>query len=264
MPPARTRRARAGPRWRRRSIRTRRSARTCRRARGRSRSATPRVLAAHEAGDAAQRGEDQGEGELGGAGLVDALGVAQPYAGGQRAEAGLTWSMPADSVWTTRTFGHRRPAGARRPPCPSCTGRRRRRSAAGSAGKSGLAVPEAVVRDPTRRVRGARRSRRRGNREPDVGGAVCSHGQEAMRRIPTQPGYFGARHTGGVRQVERRTIGAAALDVGAIGLGCMPMSWAYSRFAAAGASARCATVHAALDAGREPARHRRHVRAVHQ
>jgi len=28
--------------------------------------------------------------------------------------------------------------------------------------------------------------------------------------------------------LERRTIGAAALEVGAIGLGCMPMSWAYS------------------------------------
>jgi aryl-alcohol dehydrogenase-like predicted oxidoreductase len=28
--------------------------------------------------------------------------------------------------------------------------------------------------------------------------------------------------------VERRAVGAAALEVGAVGLGCMPMSWAYS------------------------------------
>jgi aryl-alcohol dehydrogenase-like predicted oxidoreductase len=31
-----------------------------------------------------------------------------------------------------------------------------------------------------------------------------------------------------VVRVERRTVGAAALDVGAVGLGCMPMSWAYT------------------------------------
>ncbi|WP_406136474.1 aldo/keto reductase [Streptomyces sp. NBC_01089] len=48
--------------------------------------------------------------------------------------------------------------------------------------------------------------------------------------------------------MERRTIGAAALEVGAIGLGCMPMSWAYTGSQQRGdRSSR--TVHAALDAG---------------
>ncbi|MFJ4873488.1 aldo/keto reductase [Streptomyces sp. NPDC088757] len=48
--------------------------------------------------------------------------------------------------------------------------------------------------------------------------------------------------------MERRTIGAAALDVGAIGLGCMPMNWAYSRSQQRG-DRSLRTVHAALDAG---------------
>ncbi|MBX9422770.1 MULTISPECIES: aldo/keto reductase [Streptomyces] len=48
--------------------------------------------------------------------------------------------------------------------------------------------------------------------------------------------------------MERRTIGATALDVGAIGLGCMPMSWAYSRSEQRG-DRSLRTVHAALDAG---------------
>ncbi|MGW9453153.1 aldo/keto reductase [Streptomyces sp. NPDC055632] len=48
--------------------------------------------------------------------------------------------------------------------------------------------------------------------------------------------------------MERRTIGATALDVGAIGLGCMPMSWAYSRSQQRG-DRSLRTVHAALDAG---------------
>ncbi|WP_411075227.1 aldo/keto reductase [Streptomyces sp. cmx-4-7] len=48
--------------------------------------------------------------------------------------------------------------------------------------------------------------------------------------------------------MERRTIGATALDVGAIGLGCMPMNWAYSRSQQRG-DRSLRTVHAALDAG---------------
>ncbi|MFE0642158.1 aldo/keto reductase [Streptomyces sp. NPDC058877] len=48
--------------------------------------------------------------------------------------------------------------------------------------------------------------------------------------------------------MERRSIGATALDVGAIGLGCMPMSWAYSRSQQRG-DRSLRTVHAALDAG---------------
>ncbi|MGW2934880.1 aldo/keto reductase [Streptomyces sp. NPDC001156] len=48
--------------------------------------------------------------------------------------------------------------------------------------------------------------------------------------------------------MERRTIGAATLEVGAVGLGCMPMSWAYS-----GSHRRSEeslrTVHRALDLG---------------
>ncbi|MFC8508915.1 aldo/keto reductase [Streptomyces sp. NPDC057411] len=48
--------------------------------------------------------------------------------------------------------------------------------------------------------------------------------------------------------MERRTIGATALDVGAVGLGCMPMSWAYSSSQQRG-DRSLRTVHAALDAG---------------
>jgi aryl-alcohol dehydrogenase-like predicted oxidoreductase len=48
--------------------------------------------------------------------------------------------------------------------------------------------------------------------------------------------------------LERRTIGAAALEVGAIGLGCMPMSWAYSSSQQRGERS-LRTVHAALDTG---------------
>ncbi|WP_328396117.1 aldo/keto reductase [Streptomyces sp. NBC_00390] len=48
--------------------------------------------------------------------------------------------------------------------------------------------------------------------------------------------------------MERRTIGAGALEVGAVGLGCMPMSWAYSSSQQRG-DRSLRTVHAALDAG---------------
>ena len=48
--------------------------------------------------------------------------------------------------------------------------------------------------------------------------------------------------------MERRTIGATALGVGAVGLGCMPMSWAYSSSEQHGEGSVRA-VHAALDAG---------------
>ncbi|MFF8716296.1 aldo/keto reductase [Streptomyces sp. NPDC015184] len=48
--------------------------------------------------------------------------------------------------------------------------------------------------------------------------------------------------------MERRSLGAAALAVGAVGLGCMPMSWAYSASQQRGDRA-LRTVHAALDAG---------------
>ncbi|MFF9072940.1 aldo/keto reductase [Streptomyces sp. NPDC014872] len=48
--------------------------------------------------------------------------------------------------------------------------------------------------------------------------------------------------------MERRSLGAAALAVGAVGLGCMPMSWAYSASQRRGDRALRA-VHAALDAG---------------
>ncbi|MEU5797973.1 aldo/keto reductase [Streptomyces sp. NPDC047813] len=48
--------------------------------------------------------------------------------------------------------------------------------------------------------------------------------------------------------MERRTIGAGALAVGAVGLGCMPMSWAYATSRQRGdESVRC--VHRALDLG---------------
>lgn len=48
--------------------------------------------------------------------------------------------------------------------------------------------------------------------------------------------------------MERRTVGAAALEVGAIGLGCMPMSWAYTASQQYGEESLRA-VHTALDAG---------------
>ncbi|MGG8405517.1 aldo/keto reductase, partial [Streptomyces sp. 12297] len=48
--------------------------------------------------------------------------------------------------------------------------------------------------------------------------------------------------------MERRTIGAAALAVGAVGLGCMPMSWAYTASRRNGEGSVRA-VHAALDLG---------------
>lgn len=52
----------------------------------------------------------------------------------------------------------------------------------------------------------------------------------------------------GYGELERRTIGAAALAVGAVGLGCMPMSWAYTTSQQRG-DRSVRTVHAALDAG---------------
>ncbi|MFI2379661.1 aldo/keto reductase [Streptomyces sp. NPDC018964] len=48
--------------------------------------------------------------------------------------------------------------------------------------------------------------------------------------------------------MERRTIGAGALAVGAVGLGCMPMSWGYSTSRQRGEESLRA-VHRALDAG---------------
>ncbi|WP_406725360.1 aldo/keto reductase [Streptomyces sp. GD-15H] len=48
--------------------------------------------------------------------------------------------------------------------------------------------------------------------------------------------------------MERRTIGATALAVGAVGLGCMPMSWAYSTSRQRGENSLRA-VHRALDLG---------------
>ncbi|TLS44155.1 aldo/keto reductase [Streptomyces montanus] len=48
--------------------------------------------------------------------------------------------------------------------------------------------------------------------------------------------------------MDRRTIGAAALEVGAVGLGCMPMSWAYSGSRQRGEES-LRTVHTALDRG---------------
>ncbi|NEY34150.1 aldo/keto reductase, partial [Streptomyces sp. PRKS01-65] len=48
--------------------------------------------------------------------------------------------------------------------------------------------------------------------------------------------------------MERRTIGAGALAVGAVGLGCMPMSWAYSASRQRGDESLRA-VHRALDLG---------------
>lgn len=49
-------------------------------------------------------------------------------------------------------------------------------------------------------------------------------------------------------RVERRRVGAAALEVGAVGLGCMPMSWAYSTSRQDGETSLRA-VHTALDLG---------------
>ncbi|BBC32743.1 hypothetical protein SGFS_040370 [Streptomyces graminofaciens] len=48
--------------------------------------------------------------------------------------------------------------------------------------------------------------------------------------------------------MERRTIGAATLEVGAVGLGCMPMSWAYTGSRRRGDESLRA-VHRALDLG---------------
>lgn len=48
--------------------------------------------------------------------------------------------------------------------------------------------------------------------------------------------------------MERRTIGAGALSVGSVGLGCMPMSWGYTTSQQNGESSLRA-VHAALDRG---------------
>ncbi|MFF0258946.1 aldo/keto reductase [Streptomyces microflavus] len=48
--------------------------------------------------------------------------------------------------------------------------------------------------------------------------------------------------------MERRTIGASGLAVGAVGLGCMPMNWGYSASQQLG-DRSLRTVHAALDAG---------------
>ncbi|WP_406401222.1 aldo/keto reductase [Streptomyces uncialis] len=48
--------------------------------------------------------------------------------------------------------------------------------------------------------------------------------------------------------MERRTIGATALEVGAIGLGCMPMNWAYSASRRNGEESLRA-LHTALDLG---------------
>jgi len=59
---------------------------------------------------------------------------------------------------------------------------------------------------------------------------------------------LGGQEREGHEQVERRTIGAGALAVGAVGLGCMPMSWAYSGSRQRG-DASLRTVHRALDAG---------------
>ncbi|MEU6388973.1 aldo/keto reductase [Streptomyces sp. NPDC046939] len=48
--------------------------------------------------------------------------------------------------------------------------------------------------------------------------------------------------------MERKAIGAAALEVGAVGLGCMPMHWAYTGSRRRGEES-LRTVHAALDRG---------------
>lgn len=61
-------------------------------------------------------------------------------------------------------------------------------------------------------------------------------------------GPAGGRLRGGGGRLERRTIGAAALEVGAVGLGCAPMSWAYTSSEQRG-DRSLRTLHAALDAG---------------
>ncbi|MFF8368443.1 aldo/keto reductase [Streptomyces lydicus] len=48
--------------------------------------------------------------------------------------------------------------------------------------------------------------------------------------------------------MERRTIGAAALEVGSIGLGCMPMSWGYTE-SQRSLDSSLRAVHTALDRG---------------
>ncbi|GAB3967922.1 aldo/keto reductase [Streptomyces sparsus] len=48
--------------------------------------------------------------------------------------------------------------------------------------------------------------------------------------------------------MERRALGAAALEVGAVGLGCMPMSWAYTTSEQVGEDS-LRTLHRALDHG---------------
>ncbi|UKY52849.1 aldo/keto reductase [Streptomyces inhibens] len=48
--------------------------------------------------------------------------------------------------------------------------------------------------------------------------------------------------------MERRTIGAAALEVGAVGLGCMPMSWGYTE-SQRSLDSSLRAVHTALDQG---------------
>ncbi|GAA1331405.1 aldo/keto reductase [Streptomyces sanglieri] len=71
-----------------------------------------------------------------------------------------------------------------------------------------------------------------------------------MRCGPATAGHGpgSAAGLGRVGELERRSLGAAALAVGAVGLGCMPMSWAYSASQQRGDRA-LRTVHAALDAG---------------
>lgn len=59
---------------------------------------------------------------------------------------------------------------------------------------------------------------------------------------------MGCEKKEGHEQVERRTIGAGALAMGAVGLGCMPMHWAYSGSRRRGDESVRA-VHRALDLG---------------
>lgn len=59
---------------------------------------------------------------------------------------------------------------------------------------------------------------------------------------------LGDQEREGHDQVERRTIGAATLEVGAVGLGCMPMNWAYTGSRQRGDES-LRTVHRALDLG---------------
>jgi aryl-alcohol dehydrogenase-like predicted oxidoreductase len=73
-----------------------------------------------------------------------------------------------------------------------------------------------------------------------------------LRRLCQAPGTaevrLGGQEREGHDQVERRTIGAATLEVGAVGLGCMPMSWAYTGSRRRGDEST-RTVHRALDLG---------------